>query len=121
MDFSVNTQVLDTAQDVAVVSATGEIDVATAVPLREALADAEAKGATRIVLDLTDVGFLDSTGLGVLVGTLRRLREVDGELFLVVSNPHVLRVLRVTNLDRVFSLSQTLDEATSLALLSVDR
>ena len=102
-------------------TAGGEVDVATAVPLREALVQAEDVRASRAVLDLTGVGFLDSTGLGILVGTLRRLREADSELYLVVTNPHVLRVLNVTHLDQVFDVSPSLAQARELALASVDR
>jgi anti-sigma B factor antagonist len=120
-DWAVSVQALAAVPGVAVVTAAGEVDVAGAVPLREALVQAEELGASRIVLDLTDVGFLDSTGLGILVGTLRRLREVDGELYLVVTNLRLLRVLNVTHLDQVFEVSASVTQALELALASADR
>ena len=101
MDFSLST-VVD--GDLAVVSVTGEIDMATAEPLRQALLTAEGKGCRHLVVDLTQVDFLDSTGLGALVGCLRRQREAGGDLSLAVTHPHLLKVLRVTNLDRVFPI-----------------
>jgi anti-anti-sigma factor len=57
-----------------------------------------------VVVDLRDVGFVDSTALGALVGLTRRARERGGDLRLVVDNSHVLRVLRVTNLDSLISV-----------------
>jgi anti-anti-sigma factor len=97
---------LDLAVDgsLAVVTVTGEIDVATAEPLRQALLAAEQRGGRRVVVDMSGVEFLDSTGLGVLVGSLRRLREAGGDLYLAIVHPHVLKVLRVTNLDQVFAV-----------------
>ena len=67
-----------------------------------------------LVIDLTDVGFIDSTGLGVLVTTLKHVREVDGRLDVVVTSPRVLKVLAITGLDVVIPLHSTLDEALSL-------
>ena len=65
------------------------------------------------MIDLSEVGFIDSTGLGVLVSTLKHVREVDGRLDLVVSAPRVLKVFSITGLDAVISLHATLDEAIS--------
>ena len=113
MDFSVASSV---DVDLAVVTAQGEIDVATAEPLRQALLAAEQEGARFVVVDLTLVDFLDSTGLGVLVGALRRLREGGGDLYLAVTHPHLLKVMRVTNLDRVFRVFDTVEEARSEAM-----
>jgi anti-sigma B factor antagonist len=116
VDFS-----LDLVVDgpVAVVTVAGEIDVATAEPLRQALADVQERGARRVVLDLSAVEFLDSTGLGVLVGALRRLRESGGELYLTIVHAHVLKVLRVTNLDQVFVLFDDVTAARAEAGLTV--
>lgn len=94
-----------------VVSAVGEVDVWTAERLRSVLHDAEAAGPQTLVVDLTEVGFLDSTGIGVLVGALRRQREAGRQLLLVVSNTHVMKVLTITSLDKVFPISTTLPEA----------
>jgi anti-sigma B factor antagonist len=118
VDFSVAG---DVDGDLAVVTAQGEIDVATAEPLRRALVAAEQKGARFVVVDLTKVDFLDSTGLGVLVGALRRLRETGGDLFLAVTHPHLLKVMRVTNLDRVFRVLDTVEQARSEAMAAAGR
>jgi anti-sigma B factor antagonist len=94
-----------------IVSAVGEVDVWTAERLRTVLHEVEEQTPQNLVVDLTDVGFLDSTGIGVLVGALRRQREAGRELQLVVSNSHVLKVLTITSLDKVFPITSTLTEA----------
>ena len=70
-------------------------------------------GNLRIVADLERVEFMDSTGLGVLVGALRRLKERDGTLALACPQGPVLRVLDVTGLSKVFPVHETVDEATA--------
>ena len=91
----------------------GEVDVHTAAQLRAAL-DAEiAAGHTRIVLDLDGVGFLDSTGLGVLVGRLKLVRNQSGWLRIVCSSDRVLRVFRITRLDKVFGIHASVADAVA--------
>lgn len=96
-----------------VVSATGEIDVATAPRLREQLIDLIGTGHHRLLVDLGWVDFIDSTGLGVLIGALKRVRSHDGELRLVIDDPRVLKVFDITGLDQVFSIHPTQDLAVA--------
>lgn len=96
-----------------VVAASGEIDVAAAPSLRERLTDLVEGGSTRLVVDLEDVDFIDSTGLGVLVGAVRRARGADGDLRLVCTNSRLLKVFDVTGLDEVFTIGTSVDELTS--------
>ena len=70
-------------------------------------------GARSVVVDLSRVEFLDSTGLGVLVGALKRLRAAGGNLALVCGHERLLKIFRITALDRVFALYDTVDAATS--------
>jgi anti-sigma B factor antagonist len=93
-----------------VVRASGEIDVATAPGLREQLTAVVEAGTHHVVVDLEDVGFIDSTGLGVLVGALRRARIAEGDVRLVCTNPRILKVFQATGLDEVFTIGATLDE-----------
>jgi len=72
-----------------VLTVSGEIDIATAPSLRERLHALLAEGKRQIVVDLDDVGFLDSTALGVLVGVLKRARSEDGEVRIVCTQPRV--------------------------------
>ena len=95
----------------SVVSAEGEVDVSPAPALRQRLY--ELPESAKVVVDLSEVTFLDSTGLGVLVAALKRVRESDagGDLRLVVTRPQVSKVLEVTGLSTVFSVFPSLDEA----------
>jgi anti-sigma B factor antagonist len=99
--------------DVAVLAVSGEVDVATVPRLREQLHGLVASGTPRIVVNLDAVDFLDSTGLGVLVGALKRVRNNGGELALVCTTPRIRKVFEVTGLTKVFSLYDTVDAAAS--------
>lgn len=110
MELSVTTSQLD---DVCVITVGGEVDVHTAAQLRGALDDEIAAGRTKIVLDLDGVGFLDSTGLGVLVGRLKLVRNHSGWMRIVCSNDRVLRVFRITGLDKVFGIHPSVAEAVA--------
>jgi anti-sigma B factor antagonist len=81
----------------------GDLDLATAPDLRECLVKVIDEGA-RIVVDLEAVGFLDSAGLGILVGGLKRARTRGGDLELVCSSREILKPLEITGLDRVFTI-----------------
>lgn len=94
-----------------VVHVEGELDVYTAPRLKEALAEGMSRGHKLMVVDLTRVPFLDSTALGVLVGSLRQLRAEDGDLRLVLSSPHLEKLFHITGFDGMFSIHGTLPEA----------
>jgi anti-sigma B factor antagonist len=102
-----------------VVSPSGELDAYTAPDLRSEVHQLiESGGATRLVVDLTAVTFLDSSALGVLVGALRRMRERSGELHLVEPRPTVRRIFEITALDAVFALHATREDALAAASLA---
>ncbi|MFI7022955.1 STAS domain-containing protein [Micromonospora sp. NPDC049900] len=90
----------------------GEVDVYTAPRLRERLLELIDAGARHVVVDLGRVDFLDSTGLGVLVGALKRLRTADGTFSLVCDKEPLLKIFRITALDQVFPLHPTVEAAT---------
>lgn len=108
MDLNVTTHAGDAR---LIMHIDGDIDVATAPRLRTELSRVIGEGHTEIVLDLSDVAFLDSTGLGVLVGRLKALRLQDGDLLLVTQQERTLRNFRITGLDKVFRIFATVDEA----------
>ncbi len=89
----------------------GELDMYTAPQLKSALQEAIDQGQKHLVIDLTRVGFLDSTSLGVLVGGLRRVRSEEGEMSLVVDHPQLEKMFRITGFDGVFRIHRTVDEA----------
>lgn len=96
-----------------VLAVRGEVDVYTAPRLRERLVELVSEGVRRMVVDLEGVDFLDSTGLGVLVGGLKRLRSHDGDLALVCTQPRILKVFEITGLTKVFSIHDSVDAATA--------
>ena len=83
----------------------GEVHVSTAPEFSERLNDAIAKGMTGVVIDMTNVEFIDSTGLSVLLNALRRVTRQQGSLALAVSNPTVLRLFEITRLDSTFDIA----------------
>ena len=91
----------------------GEVDVATAPRLREQLIALVNDERFRIVVDLEHVDFIDSTGLGVLIGALKRVRSHDGDLALVCTEPRILKVFEITGLLNVFSVHPTVDVAVA--------
>ncbi len=107
-EFQIEERVAGTRPVIAV---SGEIDVATAPQLRECLHRVIAQGEATIVLDLLGVTFLDSTALGVLVGALKRCRELGGELHVVVADPRIMKIFEITGLTSVFRITDSLQSA----------
>jgi len=101
--------------DTAVLRVAGEDDVFTAPQLREALVGALDEGARDVVVDLEGVDFLDSTGLGVLVAGLKRVRQHGGDLSLVCTREHILKILDVTGLIKVLTVHDSLEQVAPQA------
>jgi anti-sigma B factor antagonist len=87
-----------------VVAVRGEIDVATSPALREELYAIIDGGARELVVDLSELGFIDSSGLGVLVAALKHMREQDGQLVLSGLAQPALRVFEITDLTALFTI-----------------
>jgi anti-sigma B factor antagonist len=98
-----------------VVDVQGEVDMFTAPKLRERLVETVDQGHHKIVVNLQGVSFMDSTGLGTLVGGLKRVKEHDGILALVCSSRPVLRVLSITGLNNVFPIHESVEQALASA------
>ena len=96
---------------VPVVRAAVEVDATNAQDLRAAIIAALAAGAERLIVDMSETEFCDSTGLNVLVRAHKRLAEAGGELLLVATEPTLLRIFKVTGMDTMFHLFASLDEA----------
>ena len=95
----------------SVLSLTGQFDVATAPQVRQALIEAQYDAASRIALDLSGVEFIDSMGLGVIIGGLKRARSHGGELVLVCDRERILHILEVTRIDRIVTVVATVEDA----------
>ncbi|MGA8099343.1 MAG: STAS domain-containing protein [Candidatus Cybelea sp.] len=89
----------------------GSLDLATAPTIRAGLAEATEKGSQRLIVDLTQLEFLDSTGLGVLIGAHRRAAEHGGSFRLIVTDGPILRLLNITGLIGVFAVFHSLADA----------
>ena len=97
--------------DSVVITVAGEIHATTAPEFSERLNAAIADGKTGVILDLTGVEFIDSTGLSVLLSGLRSVTLRGGRLALAVSNPTVLRLFEITRLDSTFDIEATVGDA----------
>jgi anti-sigma B factor antagonist len=106
-------QVADYTTDdgLTVVTVTGEIDVYSAPALREKFVELAGEGKCRLIVDLEQVEFLDSTGLGVLIGGLKRVRLCDGFLDLVCTRERILMIFRLTGLTNVFTILDSVEKA----------
>ncbi len=102
LDFSVSVTAVDGA---ATVRVTGDLDCYTAPQLRSALLDLAEGGTRQVTLDVGATQFMDSTGLSVLVGGLKRLREKGGTMVLKAPTPATLRLFEVTGLQSVFDIA----------------
>jgi anti-sigma B factor antagonist len=98
---------------ITVVAVGGEIDVYTAPKLRERLISLVEEGSYQLIVDMEAVEFLDSTGLGVLVGGLKRVRAQDGWIDLVCTQSRILRIFRITGLNKVFSIYDSVADAVA--------
>ena len=96
---------------IEVIDVGGTIDISTAPRLRELLIDLVSKDNHQLIVNLDRVEFLDSTGLGVLIGGLKRVRAHDGSLDLVCTQERILKIFRVTGLAKVFGIHETVDQA----------
>lgn len=94
-----------------VLAVTGELDVATAPRVRQEAVRLASEGARKLVLDLSGVSFLDSTGLGVIVGILKRVRTHGGELALAGAEPQVRKVFEITRMTDILPLHDTVEAA----------
>lgn len=94
-----------------VIRLSGEVDMSRSPGVHQALVEVLQGRPARLVIDLTEVSYMDSSGVGVLVDALRRMRTTSGKLALVAVAPRVLSVLQITKLDQFFEMYSTLQEA----------
>lgn len=106
-------ETVEATDDCAVLQVIGEVDVYTAPMLREQIREFAAKGVVHLIVDLGRVDFLDSTGLGALVGGVKRLREAGGSLALVIGTPRILRIFQITGLNKALATRPSVAEAIS--------
>jgi anti-sigma B factor antagonist len=93
-----------------VITVSGEVDLATSPELDAAIIAAIESGTSSVAIDLTDVSFMDSSGLGVIVRGLKRCREAEIDLDLVITNERVLKVFGITGLDQVIPIHSSISD-----------
>ncbi len=108
MDLSLDTR---QAGDQTIVEVGGEIDVYTAPKLRDKITELVGDGHYDLIIDMEKVDFLDSTGLGVLVGGLKKVRAHNGSIELICNQERLLKIFRITGLAKVFTIHGTQEEA----------
>lgn len=101
--FRLETRALSGDGHVVVVE--GEVDLFTAPELKQAVIDAIDGGARRVIIDLSETVFLDSTALGVLISAVRRVRARDGELVIVNTDASIAKTFEITGLDQIFLIA----------------
>ena len=92
-----------------VVSVAGEVDLFTAPEFKQRVMSPIAAGVERVIVDLTETTFIDSSSLGVLIGAHRRLKSRGGRLVVACNNESIVKTFRITGLDGVFSLVDSVE------------
>jgi anti-sigma B factor antagonist len=108
-EFAITEHPIDAERHVLAVR--GEIDLFTAPELKQVLAESIEASRIRIIVDLTETTFLDSTALGVLIGAVKRLRSRHGALAIVNVDENIAKTFEITGLDQIFTILATRDEA----------
>jgi anti-sigma B factor antagonist len=98
-----------------ILSPQGEIDFATGPQLKDAITELLVAGEVNLVVDLLKVDFIESTGLGALIGGRRRAHALQGSLVLVCTEDQMLKIFRITGLDKVFRIHNTVESAIGQA------
>ena len=112
MLFALDVTVCD---DWSVVAVTGELEMATAPRLRQQVVSLIGAGRSHLVIDLSGVDFIDSVGLGVVVGALKRCRTHGGDLMVVGAVPRVRSLFEITRLDEIIDLHPDVEQALAAA------
>ncbi len=102
---------VEQAEGYGVLRPEGRLNMVAAPRLRSAIDRMLEDGSTRLVLDLADVSFMDSSGLGAVITGLKRARQAGGDLRLAAAGEQVQTVMRLTNLDRVLQPHTTVEDA----------
>ena len=102
---------LDQAEAYTICRPVGELDAFTVSQFRQALA--ELASTPRLLIDMSGVPFVDSAGLGALIGGFRRARENGGDVAVCCNRPTLTRLLRTTGFDRIVTVAETIEEAAA--------
>ena len=111
MDLQIN---IRSGTDVTIMDLSGEVDAYTSARFREQMVELIENGAVNLIISMDKVEYIDSSGLGALVGGLKRASEREGRIVIVCNNPQVRKVFEITGLERVFPLFAIEEEAVRM-------
>jgi anti-sigma B factor antagonist len=111
VEFEIKDRKVD--DDTHVIAVAGEIDLFTAPEFKQRVSSLIDAGRSRVVVDLTETTFIDSSSLGVLIGAHRRLKLRGGALLVVCDSEAIAKTFKITGLDGVFTLASSVDAALS--------
>jgi anti-sigma B factor antagonist len=94
-----------------VITVQGEIDVYTSPRVKETINELIEKENYNLIINLEDVRYIDSTGLGVLIGALKKVREHNGSINLICTNPQIKKIFNITGLVKIFGIFKNEEEA----------
>lgn len=101
----------DVRTDLAIIRVVGRLNMVAAPELRDVVIHATRSGKSRMVIDLAGVEFMDSSGLGALIGALKTTRQAGGDLRIAAAGEQVMMVLKLSNVDRILKPYETADAA----------
>jgi anti-sigma B factor antagonist len=113
LQISINNQL-----GISVIKISGEVDIFTAPDFKSAINDAISSGAKDLVIDMTDVGYMDSSGFGALLSATKRLRPNGGRINLARCGEAIERMLKITRLDSIFGVFPQVGDAVEAITLA---
>jgi anti-sigma B factor antagonist len=105
------TETIAVGERACLIGLSGELDLHTGPEFERRVLEALGRGASEIVIDLSEVSFIDSTTIGILMRTRKRLAPLSGRLLLVCNDPNMVRLFEITALDRLFEIHPTREAA----------
>jgi len=96
-----------------VIDVQGEIDVYTSPRVKETINELIEKEHYNLIINLEEVRYIDSTGLGVLIGALKKVREHNGSINLICTNPQIKKIFNITGLVKIFGIFKNVEEAVN--------
>jgi anti-sigma B factor antagonist len=109
LDIKVETKQIKNSH---IISVQGEIDVYTSPRVKETINELIEKENYNLIINLEEVRYIDSTGLGVLIGALKKVREHNGSINLICTNPQIKKIFNITGLVKIFGIFKNEEEAT---------
>jgi len=102
--------------DISIIELSGEVDAYTSARFREVMVEIIEDGGANLIVSMRKVEYIDSSGLGALVGGLKRASERNGRILIVCDQPQVRKVFEITGLEKVFPLYDEEQEAVAALL-----